>query len=303
MKTSLWVEKYRPKHIADVIFQDEKQRKQFAAFVEAGDIPNLLLSGIQGTGKTSVSLALIRDLGIDSADVMKINCSDEKIDALREKVRGFAMTFPLGKFKVVRLEEFDYLSLDGQALLRSLIEESAGNCRFIATCNYLNKVIPPLRSRFQEFSFKAPDQEKVALRLAEMMDAEKVTYDAEHLLDYVAVGYPDIRKTIQLLQQNVSGSVLSSPRSAQAVETDWKFGLLALVSAGDFKKARKLVCETATREEHEDVFRFLYENVDKLKVKDADQAIITIAEYLYRHTLVADTEVNLAALFVELGRL
>lgn len=303
MKTSIWIEKYRPKHIADVIFQDDRQRKQFTTFIENGDIPNLMLSGIQGTGKTSVSLALIRDLGVDMADVMKINCSDEKIDALREKVRGFAMTFPLGKFKVVRLEECDYLSTEGQALLRALIEESAANCRFIATCNYVNRVIPPLRSRFQEFNFKAPDQEKVALRVAEMLDLEGITYDVEHLVDYVSVGYPDIRKTIQLLQQNSMEGKLNQPGSSGTVESDWKFGLLAHISVGDFKKARKLVCESATREEHEEVFRFLYENVDKLKVKDVDQAIITIAEYLYRHTLVADSEINLAALFIELGKL
>lgn len=303
MKTSLWTEKYRPRTIADVVFQDDRQQRQFELFVADGIIPNLLLSGVQGTGKTTISQALIRDLGVDPADVLKINCSDEKIDALREKVRGFAMTFPMGKFKVVRLEEFDYLSLDGQALLRSLIEESASTCRFIATCNYVNKVIPPLRSRFQEFEFRAPDQEKVTLLVADILDKEKVAYDPDDLVAYVAVGYPDIRKIIQLVQQNSgTGKQLISPDGRAAAESDWKFGLLQCLKSGDWPKARKLVCESATREEHEDVFRFLYENVDQLKVKDRDQAVITIAEYLYRHTIVADTEINLAAMFIELGR-
>lgn len=303
MKTSLWVEKYRPKTIDEVIFQDNRQRQQFVNFVSSGDIPNLLLTGIQGTGKTSVSKAIINDLKIDSADVLRINCSDEKIDAMRDKVRNFAMTFPIGKFKVVQLEEFDYLSLDGQALLRNLIEESANNCRFIATCNYINKIMPALRSRFQEFTFKAPDQDKVALRMADILDKQNISYDAEDLLDYVAVGYPDIRKIIQLLQQNSNNGVLVSPSGEAAKASDWKFGLLDLIVKGDFKAARTLVCESTTREEHEDVFRFLYENIEKCAIKDKDQAIVVIAEYLYRHSIVADTEINIAAMFIELSKL
>jgi DNA polymerase III delta prime subunit len=303
MKTSLWVEKYRPKTIDEVIFQDDKQGNFFRNIVKSGDLPNILMYGVQGTGKTTISKALISDLGVDPADVLLLKCSDEKIDALREKAVGFAMTFPLGKFKVIRLEEFDYLSLDAQALLRSLIEDASDNCRFIATCNYVNKVIPPLRSRFQEIAFRAPDQDKITMRMADMLDSEGVTYEPEDLLAYVAVGYPDIRKTIQLLSQNVHGKKLDSPKAAQADAADWKFSLLDLISKGDFKAARKVVCESATREEHEDVFRFLYTNIEKLKVKDKEQAVVTIAEYLYRHSLVADTEINLAALFIELGKL
>jgi DNA polymerase III delta prime subunit len=301
MKASIWVEKYRPRTIGDVIFQDERQERTFDGFVKAGDIPNLFLTGVQGTGKTTVSQALMRDLNVDRSDVLKINCSDEKIDALRTKVSGFAMTMPLGKFKVVRLEEIDYLSLDGQALLRSLIEETQYSCRFIATCNYANKVIPPLKSRFQEFYFRAPDKDAIALRMADILDQEKVKYDPEVLLAYVDVGYPDIRKTIQLLQGNVQGGKLLKPTSGSDA-ADWKFGLLDAVSTGDFKKARKLVCESATREEHEDVYRFLYDNITKLKVDDRDAAIVVIADHLYKHSIVADTEINLAALFIALGK-
>lgn len=302
MKSTIWVEKFRPKTIADVIFQDARQQKTFEAFVSGGDIPHLFLSGVQGTGKTTISRALIKDLNVDPSDVLKINCSDEKIDALRSKVVGFAMTLPLGKFKVVRLEEIDYLSLDGQALLRSLMDETQGSCRFIATCNYANKVIPPLKSRFQEFNFRAPDKEKIAMRMVDILEKEKITFDPEVLLTYIDVGYPDIRKTIQLLQGNSSDTKLLAP-NASSDQGDWKFGLLDAISCGDFKKARKLVCETATREEHEDVFRFLYDNISKLKVKDTDAAVVTIAEYLYKNSIVADTEVNLAALFITLGKL
>lgn len=303
MKHTIWVEKYRPRTIADVIFQDKRQEDTFTGYVAAGDIPHLLLSGIQGTGKTTVSKALLRDLGVDKSDVLRINCSDKKIDALRNEVSAFATTMPLGKFKVVQLEEFDYLSLDGQALLRGLIEDTSASCRFIATCNYENKVIPALKSRFQHFYFRAPDKDKIAGRMVDILDKENISYNAEDLLTYIDVGYPDIRKTIQLLQGNSIGGKLLNPSNSSSAESDWKFGLLECISVGDFKTARKLVCESATREEHEDVFTFLYQNLDKMKIKDKDSAIVTIASYMKGHIQSSNTELNLAALFVELSRL
>lgn len=303
MQPTIWVEKYRPRTLNDVIFQDERQRAKFEEFISSKDIPNLFLTGVQGTGKTTISKALIRELGVDKSDVMRINCSDEKIDALRSKVSAFAMTMPLGAFKVVQLEEIDYLSLDGQALLRGLIEDSSRSCRFIATCNYANKVIPPLKSRFQQFSFLTPDKEQIATRMVHILESEKVEFDAGFLLTYIDVGYPDIRTTIQLLSGNTHNKVLLDPKQASAETADWKFGLLDHISKGDFKSARKLVCETATREEHADVFRFLYDNLFKMKITDHDAAIVTIADYAKSHNLVDDTEINLAALFICLGKL
>jgi DNA polymerase III delta prime subunit len=299
---SIWVERFRPRTLADVIFQDARQESIFKSFVEAGEIPNLFLSGIQGTGKTTISKAILKDLNVHKADILRINCSDEKIDAIRSKVSSFAMTMPIGKFKVVQLEECDHLSHDAMALLRGLIEDTSANCRFIATCNYENRVIPPLKSRFQQFAFKAPDKEKVALRMASILDTENVQYNIEDLITYIEVGYPDVRKTIQLLQGNTVKGKLLAPTSSSAQESDWKFGLLDAVSAGDFKRARKIVCETASREEHEDIFTFMYRNVEKLKVKDKEEAILIIAEHLRNHSLVADTEINLAAMFIQLSR-
>lgn len=301
--TTIWTEKYRPKTIDTVIFQDERQRNQFKSFVDAEDIPHLFLAGVQGTGKTSISQALVKDLNIAKSDVLKINCSDENIDSIRSTVSTFATTMPLGKFKVVRLEEMDYLSLNSQALLRSLIEETQSTCRFIATCNYSNKVIPPLKSRFQEFYFKQPDKELIALRMANILEAENIFYDADVLFAYIDVGYPDIRKTIQLIQGNCqNGNLLEYTENGKS-GGDWKFGLLACISSGDFKKARKLVCESASKEEHEDIYRFLYDNLDKLKVDDHDAALITIADYLYKHSIVTDTEINIAACLIALSKL
>jgi len=303
VKTSIWVERYRPKTISEVIFQDDRQRKLFEAFVANQDIPNLLLSGSRGTGKTSVSKAIIRDLGIDQADVMKINCSKDKIDAMRNEVDGFAMTMPMGKFKIVQLEELDGMSPEGQKLLRSTIEDTSSSCRFIGTCNYANKIIPPLEDRFQHFYFRAPDKELIALRMADILEKEKIDYDPEHLLTYIDVGYPSVRQIIQLLQQNSHNSVLLPPKDATASVSEWKFGLLDLITSGNLKMARKLVCESATREEHAEVFTFLYQNLEKMKIKDKDAALITIAEYQKNHTLVDDTELNLAAMFAALGKI
>lgn len=302
LKHSLWVKKYQPKTLDDVIFQDERHKKFFKNIVESKELPNLLLQGIRGTGKSTISEILMTELGVEPSDVMKVNCSKDKIETLRDKVSNFAMTMPLGKYKVVRLEEFDFMSLDGQALLRGLMDDAMGNCYFIITCNHVNKIMPEIRSRFQEISFKGPDRDQVTLRMADMLDKEEVEFDPDNLLNFVAVGYPDIRKVIQLIQQNVHSKKLLPSNSNEAQEADWKFGLLEHLERGSFEKARKLVCESATREEHVDVFRFLYENLDKLKVKDKDEAVIQIAEYSYRHGIVFDTEINLAALFLELGR-
>jgi DNA polymerase III delta prime subunit len=299
----VWVEQYRPKSISRIVMPDARLRKIFDGYVRDGSIPNLLFYGGPGTGKTSLSLALIRDLGVDKVDVLKINCSDEKIDAMRDKVKGFATTMAVGKFKVVRLEEFDYLGHDAQALLRALIEEVSDSCRFIATCNYINKVTPPLRSRFQEFQISAPARDDVLVLGAEILESEEVEFDVADLEKIVAASYPDIRKMIQRLEGSTINGRLSL--SAENRIADWKLDLLPALEAGDLKLARKIVCESASREELQDVFRFLYDNIQRVKMlkNRTDEAIVLIAQYQYQHAFVADPEINTAALFIELGGL
>ena len=298
-----WVEVHRPSSIQDVIFTDARMAKIFAKYVADGEIPNLLLYGSQGTGKTSISKALIRDLDVDSLDVLRINCSDEKIEAMRDKVKSFAQTMPISAFKVVQLEEMDYLSYDAQALLRSLMEDVSGTCRFIGTCNYINKVLPALRSRMQEFHVAAPDRDEVMIRCAEILEKRSVEFDVDDLEKVVAAAYPDFRKIIQLLQQFSGTGTLVLAETGTA--TDWKLQLLPLLDKGDVKAARKLVCDSATKEEVVDVFRFLYDNLGRTKAfkSKEDQAIVLIAQYQYQHAFVADVEINVAALFIELGAL
>lgn len=297
----LWVEKYRPKTIKDVVFGTEQERKFFERIVEEKSLPNLLLVGVQGTGKTSLSGALLNDLGVLPEDTLRINCSDEKIEAMRDKVKTFAYTMAMGDFKVCQLEEMDNIGHDAQKLLRSLMEEVSGSCRFIATGNYANKILPAMRSRFQEFAFSNPDRELVLLRAADILVAENIEFEVDDLEKVVEAGYPDIRKTIQLLEVgSKSGTLVIQGEGAVA---DWKLQLFPLLEAGDFNAARKVVCETATKEELQDVYRFLYNNIHrfkKFKGKE-DQAIILIAQYQYQHAFVSDAEIQIAALFIELG--
>jgi len=303
LKKKPWIVVHKPVTIDDVIFADDKVAKAFKKYAADRAFPNLLLYGRPGTGKTSVSHALCYTCGVDELDVLRINCSDEKIDAMRDKVKGFTQTYPIGTYKVVQLEEFDYLSHDAQALLRALIDDAPDTCRFIATCNYINKVTPPLQSRFQAFHFNAPDVELVFERCSIILNYHKVKYEDQDLLTVIDVAYPDFRKIIQLLEQNsTSGTlVLGSGEGA----ADWKLELLPLLETGDLKAARKLVCEKATKEELVDVYRFLYDHigkVKKLKSKE-DQAVVLIAQYQYQHGFVADPEIQIAALFIELAAL
>lgn len=298
----VWCEKYRPQHVKDVIVSNARERADFDQYVIDQEIPNLLLQGGPGTGKSSMSLALIRDLNVDRSDVLKINCSDEKIEAMRDKVKNFAMTMSVGKFKVVRLEEFDYLGHEAQALLRDLIETTERNCRFIATCNYINKVTVPIRSRFQEVVFSSPSKDEVLIKAAEILEAENIEFNIDDLEKVVAAGYPDFRKVIQILEKSSkSGKLLIN---SGAAASDWKLQLLPLIEAGEINQARKVVCESATKEELIDVYRFLYDNLYRCKkLKQQDQAIILIAQYQFQHAQVYDPELQVAALFIELAAL
>lgn len=299
----LWVEAYRPKTLDQVIFATSKEFDTFSAIVKEKNLPNLLLVGVQGTGKTSLSGVLLNELKVLPEDTLRVNCSDEKIDAIRDKVKTFAYTMAMGEFKVVQLEEMDHLSLDGQALLRGLIEDVSGSCRFIVTANYANKIMPAIRSRMQEFVFSKPDREAVLLRMADVLVAENVEFEVEDLEKVVEAGYPDVRKTLQLLEAGSKSGKLQI--QGEGAVADWKLQLLPLLETGDLKAARALVCTSATKEELQDVYRFLYDNVHRVKkfTGKEDQAVILIAQYQYQHMFVADVEIQVAALFIELGAL
>lgn len=301
----LWVEKFRPKSLEEYVFHDAKQKKAFERFVEDQTIPHLLLSGVQGSGKTSITRILVNALDIEPSDLMVLNASDENsVDVMRDKIKGFVTTFAMGPFKIVQLEEADYISLNGQGILRHMMEEYSEQARFILTCNYENKIIPAVKSRCQQFRFKASDRDDITEYVAKILIAEKVAFDIELLDRYVTVGYPDIRKIVNLVQQNSHNGSLDELTS-DSEAGDYKFQLLGLLENDNWSGARKIACENVAAEEWEEVYRFLYENLDRApKFSDTDKweaGMVVIAEHLYKHSICADPEINAASMFIQLS--
>ena len=301
----LWVEKYRPKTVDGYVFRDDHQRKQIATWIKDKSIPHLLLSGAAGIGKTTLAKVLINEIGIEDYDVLEINASrTNSVDDVRDKITNFVQMIPFGPFKVVLLDEADYLSPNAQAALRGVMEEYSQTSRFILTCNYPNRIIPALHSRCQGFHVERTDQTEFTARVATILVEENIEFDLDTLDMYVKVAYPDLRKCIQLVQQNSTEGSLESPNKGDAGEADWKFDMVALFNAGKITEARKMLCSKLRAEEMEEVYRWLYDNITIFgEEAKQDKAILIIKEGLVDHTLVIDAEINLAAVLVKLARL
>lgn len=301
----LWVEKYRPKTVDGYVFRDENQRRQVEHWIKEKSIPHLLLSGSAGIGKTTMAKMLIHELGIEDYDVLEINASRERgIDEVKKRITNFVQMIPFGPFKVVLLDEADYLTPDAQAALRGVMEEFHSTSRFILTCNYPNKIIPALHSRCQGFHFERIDQTEFTARVATILMEENVEFDLDTLDSFVKSTYPDLRKCINLTQQNVQNNKLTSPKDSDSGIADWKFDMVDLFKAGKITEARKMLCGKIQAEEMIDVYRWLYDNLEIFgNEENQDRAIIIIKQGLVDHTLVADPEINLAATLVKLSKL
>jgi replication factor C small subunit len=301
----LWVEKYRPKTVDGYVFRDDHQRNQINTWIKDKSIPHLLLSGAAGIGKTTLAKVLINELGIEEYDVLEINASrTNSVEDVRDKITNFVSMIPFGPFKVVLLDEADYLSPNAQAALRGVMEEYHSTARFILTCNYPNRIIPALHSRCQGFHVERTDQTEFTARVATILVEEGVDFDLDTLDMYVKVAYPDLRKCINLVQQNVNEDKLAAPNKADGGEADWKFDMVELFKAGKISDARKLLCGKLRAEEMEEVYRWLYDNItifgDEQK---QDSAILILKQGIVDHTLVVDVEINLAAVLIKLARL
>ena len=302
----LWTELYRPKTVADYVFRDEEQRGQVQGWINSGAIPHLLFSGAPGVGKTTLAKILINELEIDDYDVLEINASRENsIDTIRDKITGFVQTMPFGKFKVVLLDEADYISPNGQAALRGVMETYHASARFILTCNYPNRVIPALHSRCQGFHIEKVDQVEFTARMATVLVTEGVVFELDTLDTYVKATYPDLRKCLNMCQMNSTDGTLVKPHGDEGGSSDWKLGAVDLFKAGRIVDARKLMCSSVRPEEMEDVFRWMYDNLELWgdSAEKQDQAIVTIRQGLVNHSFVADPEINLSATLVELTQL
>ena len=301
----LWVEKYRPKGIEGYVFRDGHQRKQVETWIKDKSIPHLLLSGNAGIGKTTLAKIVINELGIEDYDVLEINASrTNSVEDVRDKITNFVQMIPFGPFKVVLLDEADYLSPNAQAALRGVMEEYHSTARFILTCNYPNRIIPAIHSRCQGFHVERTDMTEFTARVATILVEENVEFDLDTLDNYVKVTYPDLRKCINLVQQNVSDLVLNAPNQGDQGEAEWKFQMVELFKAGKIQDARKLLCGKIRAEEMEEVYRWLYDNLSIFEGEEAqDKAVLIIKQGLVDHTLVADPEINLAAVLIKLARL
>jgi replication factor C small subunit len=307
MAKELWVEKYRPKTIEDYVFKDEAQKRQVKAWIKEGSIPHLLFSGSAGIGKTTLAKVLLNELNIEEYDVLEINASRENsVDVIRDKITNFVSMIPFGPFKVVLLDEADYLTLNAQAILRGLMETYSNTSRFILTCNYPNKVIPALHSRCQGFHVEKTDQTEFTARVATILVTEGVEFDLDTLDTYVKLTYPDLRKCINQLQQNIAeDNSLASPTAGNNDSSDYKIEMVELFKKGKIKEARTLLCAKARPEDMEEIFRWMYDNLELFgqSEEQKDSALLIIKQGLVDHTLIADPEINLAATLVKLARL
>ena len=302
----LWTEAYRPNRLDDYVFRDAAQKNQVQSWVTSGAIPHLLFSGAPGVGKTTLAKILINELGIDEYDVLEINASRENsVDTIRDKISGFVQTMPFGDFKVVLLDEADYISPNGQAALRGVMETYHASARFILTCNYPNRIIPALHSRCQGFHIERVDITEFTARMATVLVTEGVEFDLDTLDTYVKATYPDMRKCLNMCQMNSQNGRLTAPHGDEGGVQEWRAEVVQLFKAGRILEARKLMCSTVRPEEMEDVFRWMYDNLD-LWSKDQekqDRAIVIIRQGLVNIPMVADQEINLSATLVELCQL
>jgi DNA polymerase III delta prime subunit len=307
MSDFLWVEKYRPKKIQDCILSEDL-KQTFLEFVKKKEIPNLLLSGTAGTGKTTVARALCEEIG---ADYIIINGSDEgrQIDTLRNKIKNFASTISLTKdanHKVVIIDEADYMNAESvQPALRNFIETFFNNCRFIFTCNYKNKIIPALHSRCTVIDFRIVNGQKVKTatqllnRLSIILKDEGIEFDKKILAEVIQKYYPDFRRTINELQRySVRGKIDSGILFSLSEENNKD--LIVKLKDKDFNGMRKWVIQNLDKEPSAlftSIYDVLYEH---LEPKSIPQAVLIIAGYQYKAAFVADQEINMVACLTEI---
>ena len=297
---SLWVEKYRPQTLADYV-GNETIKETIQQYLDANDIPHLLLYGKAGTGKTTLAKLIVNTI---KCDFMIINASDENnVDTVRNKVKGFASSVGFSGFKVIILDEFDYMTPNAQAILRNLMETFSKHCRFILTCNYIEKIIDPIQSRCQSFAITPPTKKDVAVQVSKILDTEKITYDIKNVADIVSSYYPDIRRILNTCQlQSAKGELKVD--HAIMVESNFQTKLIDLLKSSNDKRnlfinIRQAVADNRLND-YSEMYSMLYDKVDDYAAGNTANVILTIADGLSKDALVVDKEIVFMSTIIQI---
>ena len=295
---SLWVEKYRPTSM-DTYIGNEHLKSKVSIYLESGDLPHLLLYGRAGTGKTTLAKLLVNNI---ECDYLYINASDENnVETVRTKVKQFASTMGFKDMKIVILDECDYITPNAQAALRNLMETFSRHCRFILTCNYVERIIDPIQSRCQSFQIIPPDRKQVATHLSNILSKESVQYEVDDIVTIVNSGYPDIRRVINSSQQQVVNGELVVDKST-IMQNDYKLKVLELLKQDKksaFNGIRQVLLDSKVTD-YAELFRLLYDNIEEYATGHLAEVILVIAKYELSDAHVVDKEINAMAMIVEI---
>ena len=298
IKHSLWVEKYRPTTL-DTYIGNEHLKSKVKVYLESGDLPHLLLFGKAGTGKTTLAKLLVNNI---NCDYLYINASDENsVDVVRDKVKNFASTMGFQDMKIIILDECDYITPNAQAALRNLMETFSKHCRFILTCNYVERIIDPIQSRCQSFQIIPPDRKEVAVHLSDILQKEKINAKVDDIVTIVNSGFPDLRRVINGAQrQIVDGKLVID--EGMSIQNDYKVKVLEILKTQDkknsFKNIRQVLADSKVTD-FSDLFRLLFDTVDDWGKGHVAECILVLSQYQQSDAVVVDKEINIMAMFIE----
>ena len=299
MSHSLWVEKYRPMDLSTYV-GNEHLKEKVKAYLESEDVPHLLLYGKAGTGKTTLAKIVVNNI---DCDYMYINASDEnKVDDVRNKIKTFASSVGFKSLKVIILDECDYLTPNAQAALRNLMETFSKHCRFILTCNYVERIIDPIQSRCQSYKVVPPSKKEVAQQMVNILKEENCTFELDDVALIVNAGYPDIRRVINSAQRQIVDGKLKIDTSS-VIQNNYKLQLLEMLSSGSkLNDIRQLIADNSISD-YSELFRLLYDEVDNYGNGKQAECIMNIAEAQYQDVHVVDKEINFMSLIIRLTRI
>jgi len=298
---TIWNEKYRPQTL-DTYVGNDTVKATFQQYIDTSDVPHLLLYGDAGSGKTTLAKIVANTIAKDN--YIYINASDENsVDTVRDKIKQFASSIGFGGLKIIILDECDYMTPNAQAALRNVIETFSKTTRFILTCNYVDKIIDPIQSRCQIFNIVPPSKKEVASHLVKILEGESVKYEKENLVTIINQSYPDIRRVINTTQRCVIGGVLKLDEKT-LVEHNYLSSILDVLKSSKSKKEkfdgiRQLLADNHVRDFNQ-MFRYLYDNVDTYANGFVSTIILIIAEAQYKDSFVVDHEINAMAMFIQI---